>query len=89
MKKFLLLLILSLFTFVGYTQTNTLISTSFEVLRIDRTTNTPTYVRTSYDVTKFIFGDDFISITTQAGEVHVYSVTGVEKSTNDYKGKYY
>ena len=89
MKKFLLLLILSLFTFVGYTQTNTLISTSFEVLRIDRTTNTPTYVRTSYDVTKFIFGDDFISITTQAGEVHVYSVTGVEKSANDYKGKYY
>ncbi len=89
MKKFILFLILSLFTFVGYSQTRTIISTSFDVLRIDKTTNTPTHIKTSDDVTKFVFGDDFISITTQSGDVHVYTITGVEKSANDYKGKYY
>jgi hypothetical protein len=88
MKTFILSLLLLVLSFVGYSQTNKFNSTGHHLYNI-----TPSgvieLVTESTSPTKFVFGEDFFSITPPNGEVHVYTIVAREKGANDFKGVMY
>ena len=88
MKTYLLSILLLVMSFVGYSQNTKVYSTGHHFYNVT-STGVIELISESNSPTKFILGDDFISITPPNGEVHVYTLIASERGGNDYQGVVY